>query len=42
MSGKAGIGIGEEGGVGIGGVKEVEGDMAISLDTKSVMLVPNS
>ena len=42
MSGNLGIGIREEGGVGIRGVGEVEGDMAISMDIKSVLSVPKS
>ena len=42
VSGNSGIGTREENGVGIRGVEEVEGDMAISVDTKSVLSVPKS
>ena len=42
VRGNSGIGTREENGVGIKGVEEVEGDMAISVDTKSVLSVPKS
>ena len=42
MSGNSRIGTKEENEVGIRGVEEVEGDMTISVDTKSVLSVPKS